>query len=233
MLLALAILLTAPAAASPAPAVSLPIQRESASFAILTPAPVHTPVPDGDSKSESPKPDSNGRAKDGGSKTSSTPSSSSQPVFATAVSYEPGQTELTPVTADNDPAPLSLPEGFVSAAPIVLQGPQKPAEPLGFGTPTKTWLILSVASHGAATFDAWSTRRNIEEGMTENNPLLRPFANSAAIYAATQVMPVAFDFLSKAMLHSSHPWVRKVWWVPQAGSTAASLVAGAHNMYIH
>jgi hypothetical protein len=42
-----------------------------------------------------------------------------------------------------------------------------------------------------------------------------------------------FDLLSKQMLRNSHPWVRRMWRVPQTGSTVASVFSGAHNMSIH
>jgi hypothetical protein len=106
-------------------------------------------------------------------------------------------------------------------------------EAAGIGVP-KMWLVLGAMEHGAATFDAWSTRRNVMEGtMHETNPMLRPFANSNAMYAAVQVAPVLFDLLSKHMLHSSRSWERKSWWVPQTASTVASILSGAHNMAIH
>jgi hypothetical protein len=34
-------------------------------------------------------------------------------------------------------------------------------------------------------------------------------------------------------MRSSHPWMRKMWWVPQSVSTAASLFGGVHNSMIH
>jgi hypothetical protein len=96
------------------------------------------------------------------------------------------------------------------------------------------WFVLGAVEHGAATFDAWSTRRNIMAGtMHEANPLMRPFANSNAMYAAVQVAPVLFDLLSKQMMRNSHSWVRKSWWVPQTASTVTSILSGAHNVAIH
>jgi hypothetical protein len=110
---------------------------------------------------------------------------------------------------------------------------KKRPEAAGIGVP-KMWFVLGAVEHGAATFDAWSTRRNIEEGtMHEADPIMRPFANSNAMYAAVQVAPVLFDLLSKQMLHNSHSWVRKSWWVPQSASTVASILSGARNVAIH
>ena len=84
-------------------------------------------------------------------------------------------------------------------------------------------------SHSAAVFDAWSTRRAVSDGYTEGNPLLRPFANSNAIYAATQVSPAEMDYLGHRMMTSNHPWMRKFWWVPPTAGAGFSFGAGIHN----
>ena len=159
-------------------------------------------------------------------------------LFSTSASYMPGQLELTRVPSSQDDSSLEsssiAPIGAGGGAAVILATMgHKPAELAGRSGMPKMWFVLGAAEHGAATFDAWSTRRNISEGLVETNPMLKPFANSGGLYAAVQVAPVAFDFLSKAMLHSSHPWVRHMWWVPQTGSTVASVLSGAHNMAIH
>ncbi len=96
--------------------------------------------------------------------------------------------------------------------------------------PRRKWLALSIAEHSAATFDAWSTRRLISTGQYEElNPTLRPFAGNSSLYAAIQVAPLAFDYLSRRMMTSQHAWLRHTWWIPQALSTAVSLGSGAYN----
>jgi len=93
------------------------------------------------------------------------------------------------------------------------------------------WIGLSAAGHGAAGFDAYSTRRAISGGYgTESNPLLRPFAHSGALYVATQVSPTVMDFVGHKMMTNRRPWVRKIWWVPQAAGAGFSFAAGMHNM---
>jgi len=97
-------------------------------------------------------------------------------------------------------------------------------------TQRRLWYALSISGSGAAAFDAWSTRRAISGGYgTEANPLLRPFAHSGAMYAATQVSPLVMDFVGKRMMISQHKWVRKMWWLPQSAGTSFSLYAGVHN----
>ena len=94
----------------------------------------------------------------------------------------------------------------------------------------KIWYGLVAASSGAAAFDAWTTRRAVSGNYgVEGDPLLRPFAHSNAIYAATQVSPVVMDYLGHRMMTSNHPWMRKLWWVPQTAGMGFSLGAGIHN----
>jgi hypothetical protein len=95
----------------------------------------------------------------------------------------------------------------------------------------RLWYALTFTGHSAAVLDAWSTRRAISEGYgTEANPLLRPFSHSGAMYVATQVSPAVMDFIGKRMMVSSHPLLRKMWWLPQAAGSGASIMAGVHNI---
>jgi hypothetical protein len=95
----------------------------------------------------------------------------------------------------------------------------------------KLWYALSITGSGAAAFDAWSTRRAITQGYgAEGNPMLRPFAHSGVLYAATQVSPLVMDYIGKRMMRSQHGLVRKMWWVPQSAGSGVSLWAGVHNV---
>jgi hypothetical protein len=95
----------------------------------------------------------------------------------------------------------------------------------------KIWYGLMAAGHSGAAFDAWTTHRAVVGGYgQEANPFLKPFANSNAIYAATQVSPAFMDFLGKRMMTSQNPWIRKLWWVPQVAGAGMSFAAGAHNL---
>ena len=86
---------------------------------------------------------------------------------------------------------------------------------------------------GAAAFDAYSTRLALSGNYgTESNPLLRPFAHSGALYAATQVSPVVMDFIGKRMMVSENRWMRRMWWLPQAAGSGFSIAAGVHNMCV-
>jgi hypothetical protein len=96
------------------------------------------------------------------------------------------------------------------------------------------WRGLAIASSGAATFDAWSTRHAITTaGAQEMNPLLKPFAGNASLYAAIQVAPALLDFAGKKMMYNRHSWVRHMWWVPQSASFVSSIFCGAHNLGYH
>lgn len=119
------------------------------------------------------------------------------------------------------------------AAPSAAPKPIKPGEdsPRETRTKRRVWYTLMLAGHGGAAFDAWSTRRAVSQGYgTEANPLLRPFANSGAMYAATQLSPLLMDLLGKRMITSRHRWVRRVWWLPQAAVMGMSIGAGVHNL---
>ncbi|MGB7022617.1 MAG: hypothetical protein WBD73_02365, partial [Candidatus Acidiferrales bacterium] len=94
---------------------------------------------------------------------------------------------------------------------------------------SRLWFTLSVAEHSAAGFDAWSTRKAISEGRAEADPMMRPFANSAAIYGAIQVVPFGLDYVARRM-HRSTGWTRHVWWVPQSVATATYLFSGSYNV---
>lgn len=96
----------------------------------------------------------------------------------------------------------------------------------------REWLTLVVVEHGAAAFDAYSTRQAVSRGAVEDDPLMRPFAHSGLMNAATQVGPVAFDLLARHMLHSENGFVRKMWWMPQSVSAATSIFAGVHNLNV-
>jgi hypothetical protein len=145
--------------------------------------------------------------------------------------------------ADTDPAALpNAPEPAPAATPgaIVLVKPGKGAtvsvnELSAEGRRNEhIWMGLGIAAHSAATFDAWSTRHAITTtGAQELNPMLRPFAGNASLYAVIQVGPVAMDYVGKKMMYSRHNWVRHMWWVPQSASFVSSMFCGAHNLAGH
>ena len=140
------------------------------------------------------------------------------------------------IAADNAAAGES---SSLSAEPIQPAAGVQPVKPPKYAvhprmeTPTQraAWIGLSVLGHGTAAFDAYSTRQALSCACgTESNPMLRPFAHSNAIYAATQVSPTVMDFLGHKMMKSRSPLVRKMWWVPQAAGAGFSFAAGMHNM---
>ena len=94
------------------------------------------------------------------------------------------------------------------------------------------WLALALLQHGAAAFDAYSTRQAVGHGAVEDNPMLRPFAGSPAIYAATQVAPLLFDLMARQMQRSEYPLLRRFWWMPQTLSAGLSIFSGVHNLHL-
>ncbi len=129
------------------------------------------------------------------------------------------------VKADLEPiAPIPAAQPFLPVKPVFTRPRETPRQ-------RKIWYGLALAGHSGAAFDAWSTHRAVAGGYgQEANPLLRPFANSNAIYAATQVSPAVMDYLGKRMMVSQHGWMRKMWWLPQAAGASLSFTSGAHNV---
>jgi hypothetical protein len=140
--------------------------------------------------------------------------------------------------ADADGVNSSVAANVAGAAAVQPARAATPIQPIKvYARPRETrgqriaWYALAVTGHGAAAFDAYSTRLALSGGYgTEGNPFLRPFANSNALYAATQVSPVIMDLLGKRMMVSEHRWVRRMWWLPQAAGSGLSIGAGVHNM---
>ncbi|MGH9675749.1 MAG: hypothetical protein ACRD36_01490 [Candidatus Acidiferrum sp.] len=125
------------------------------------------------------------------------------------------------------------PQPILPASPAIQPGSLKLATTHPYENPRdrKIWYALAFTGHSAAALDAWSTRRALSADQgTESNPLLRPFAHSGMLYAATQVSPLVMDYLGKRMMVSRRPWVRHVWWVPQTFGATMSFSAGVHNI---
>ena len=97
----------------------------------------------------------------------------------------------------------------------------------------RVWMTLVALQHGSAAFDAWSTRQALLSGNGyERDPLAKPFAGSAAIYPALQILPVGLDYLSKRMMRSPNVMVRRLWWIPQTVSTTGFVWSGARNLHV-
>lgn len=138
-------------------------------------------------------------------------------------------------TRDLPDAPAAKPEAAaepVEAIRPFSNAPVKPAfeRPLPTRRQRALWYTFMAAGHGAAAFDAWSTRRALSANAgTESDALLRPFAHSNGLYAATQVSPVVMDYLGRRMMTSRNPMFRRFWWVPQVAGASFSFTAGMHN----
>lgn len=151
-----------------------------------------------------------------------------------SVAFAPGRLVPEPVAVSSAPAdPIPSPAAIEPAAILPVYGP--PIRAVSNQRQHREWLALSIAAHGAAGFDAWSTRRVLSSvpQAQEMNPLLRPFAGNASMYAAVQVAPTILDFVSRRMMNSRYSWARHTWWLPQAVSAAVSLSSGVHNLGVY
>lgn len=156
---------------------------------------------------------------------------------ARALPTAPTPKVKTDADGDGSTVTASLAGSEAVQPPIAAQ----PIQPMkqAFGRPRETrqqrvaWYTLAVTGSGAAAFDAYSTRRALTGNYgTEGNPMLRPFAHSSALYAATQVSPVLMDYIGKRMMVSQNRWMRRMWWLPQAAGSGFSIAAGVHNLSV-
>lgn len=166
-----------------------------------------------------------------------------EPAHSTSASGEPVATTLSHGSS-NSAAPASLTTASLdtssqnsqSLSTIRLPEPPaaKPISVIGVENfpSRRNWLILSVAQHSAATFDAYSTRWAVSRGAVESDPFMRPFANSPGMYAAIQVCPLALDFVARRMQRSQHNFLRHTWWLPQSASTGLFIFSGVHNLHM-
>jgi hypothetical protein len=134
--------------------------------------------------------------------------------------------------------PPLLAEAGTDAAPAFI--PVKPVsahkkQPIPEATKgqKEAWAALTVLQHGAASFDAWSTRVSVTSGHgKELNPIMKPFASSGAIYGAIQVAPLATDWWARRLQRSNHPTLRRLWWVPQAAAAVGFTFSGVNNLKV-
>ena len=123
---------------------------------------------------------------------------------------------------------------ITNPTPVVVMGSKAdakiPERPIVSKREREIWYALVFTDHGAAAFDAWSTRQVLSTGGRELDPLVRPFAHSPALYPALQVAPLGVDYFTMRLMHSRNRTLRKLWWVPQGVTAAGSLVCGTMNL---
>jgi hypothetical protein len=144
-------------------------------------------------------------------------------IYATDNGRQPGATTLLVAQNSQSFSTIRIPDGNEKRYPT------REAESVPL---RREWLALMALEHGTAAFDAYTTREAISRGAKEEDPLMRPFAHSPAIYAAIQVGPVLFDLLARRMQRSQNNLMRRTWWVPQSASAGASIFSGVHNLSV-
>jgi len=170
--------------------------------------------------------------KDGKKASDSNPHPDLDSASADKNSSEKGSSEKPTLSALNTPSFAETQKQAFSTIriPDAQQRKPVPFTPAQTFPSRKSWLVLSLVQSGAATFDAYSTRRAIGNGAREDDPTMRPFAHSPAIYAAIQGGPLVLDYLARRMQRSERGVFRHTWWVPQSISTAGFILAGIHNV---
>jgi hypothetical protein len=144
-------------------------------------------------------------------------------IYATDKGRQPGVTPVSVAQNSQSFSTIRIPEGNEKRYAT------REAESI---PSRREWLALMILEHSAAAFDAYSTRDAISHGAKEEDPLMRPFAHSPAIYAAIQVGPALLDVLARRMQRSQNNFVRRSWLVPQSVSTGGSIYSGVHNLSV-
>jgi hypothetical protein len=144
-------------------------------------------------------------------------------IYATDKGRQPGMTPVSVAQNSQSFSTIRIPEGNEKRYAT------REAESIPL---RREWLALMILEHSAAAFDASSTREAISRGAKEEDPMMRPFAHSPAIYAAIQVGPALLDVLARHMQRSQYNFVRRTWWVPQTVSTGGSIFSGVHNLSV-
>jgi hypothetical protein len=130
---------------------------------------------------------------------------------------------------------LLLVSGPVAAqeAPAQKLLPDKPAPRGNFLTRPfydKKVTLLAEINVGAAVMDDVASRKVIESGGYERNPLMRPFVHNSGTIAAESAVEVwLMAYIAERMKHSSHPLLRKTWWLPQTLNISAKVTGGIYN----
>lgn len=135
-----------------------------------------------------------------------------------------------PVRAQELPAQTVLPDNEL---PIKKVLPDQPAPQGNFLTRPfydKKVRLFAEINAGAAVWDDVASRKIIEGGGYERNPLMRPFVHNSGTLAAESVAEVwLMAFFADRMKHSSHALIRKTWWLPQTLNISAKITGGIYN----
>jgi hypothetical protein len=136
-----------------------------------------------------------------------------------------------------EPRGALAPPAAGRAKPAPSPNPRPLSHPKRYGLALgqkRVWLFLALAQHGAAFFDARTTRDTMGHDAVrqygELDPLLRPFAHSAALYPVMQIGPAGLDWLALRLSGSHRRWLRRIWWLPQTAAVAGFVWSGAHNL---
>ena len=97
----------------------------------------------------------------------------------------------------------------------------------------KPLLALTAAQTAALVSDGVTTRLFLRRGYVEVDPLARILIGRKPTWARMAplgaVQVVAGMWLAEQMASSQHPWVRRLWWLPQVIGIAANAASSAHN----
>lgn len=81
-------------------------------------------------------------------------------------------------------------------------------------------------------FDVETTFAGMKPGVSEQNPLMRPFINAGrpATYAYLGGVTAGIVYVSYRMKKSTNPTIRKLWWVYPVVVTVSHAFVGGRNL---
>jgi hypothetical protein len=92
---------------------------------------------------------------------------------------------------------------------------------------------LLIVQSGAEFYDGWTTKANLPFGATEGDPFTRLFIGRRPSWkrmapsgAAEAILTAR---LAQCMRESKKPWVRRLWFLPQAGLAGVHIAFAVRN----
>lgn len=98
----------------------------------------------------------------------------------------------------------------------------------------KPVVALAAAQSSFSFADGYTTRRMIQRGYSEMDPITRPVIGKKAPWArmapAGAAIGIGEMWLAEKMRSSSHKWIRKTWWIPQTFTIGGNIYGIRNNV---
>ena len=100
----------------------------------------------------------------------------------------------------------------------------------------KSVITLATIQTGALISDGITTRQYLSRGYVEVDPITKIFLGRKPTWGRMAplgaVQVIAGMWIAERVATSRHPWVRRLWWLPQMLGTAGNAAATANNVML-